>query len=385
MNLRVAVVLSGMSWVSLAPAAWAIDPDEGQACILRGPQDPYQPFELDYFQTNYWIPAWKLAGYKTEAEVDRYLGCWKESDANFVAYKSKYKKMIQAAAEASSIPFSILACLYFYESKFDKNVVSPVGAKGLAQIMPGTWKAMVANLDTGKAMVTNPYVVSNLENALKNTPMKASERDAIRALVAKVKRLYAEKYVGGRLSGKGNLTALRVALKALEKYPAFAEAGSVDEYRSNVEAALDKYEMREIFDRYKKALGKSKLTMDPFSPEAAIIMGALTLKVNVFQGIFGQDFLHGSHDRWVIAAGGYNIGPAGIKCSENMSADQCIEITRMQEISRAKKRAAKQKVAYESKPEDYQTSDHMRGIKNCSEHENWKNKLNQSPTKGCQG
>ena len=47
---------------------------------------------------------------------------------------------IQAVSKAQGIPEAFLARLIWKESRFDPNAVSPVGAQGIAQFMPGTAK-----------------------------------------------------------------------------------------------------------------------------------------------------------------------------------------------------------------------------------------------------
>jgi len=47
---------------------------------------------------------------------------------------------IQTVAKAQGIPEAFLARLIWKESRFDPNAVSPVGAQGIAQFMPGTAK-----------------------------------------------------------------------------------------------------------------------------------------------------------------------------------------------------------------------------------------------------
>lgn len=50
-----------------------------------------------------------------------------------------YREVMAAAAAKSKIPISILAAQIESESNWDPSVVSPVGASGIAQFMPGTW------------------------------------------------------------------------------------------------------------------------------------------------------------------------------------------------------------------------------------------------------
>jgi hypothetical protein len=63
-------------------------------------------------------------------------------------YTGKFAKEINAAAKANGIPASLLAGLIKTESNFDPKQVSPAGAMGLGQLMPGT---------AAELGVTNPY------------------------------------------------------------------------------------------------------------------------------------------------------------------------------------------------------------------------------------
>lgn len=53
----------------------------------------------------------------------------------------EYKALILEAAErCPAVPAEILAAQINQESSWDPKAVSPVGAQGIAQFMPGTWK-----------------------------------------------------------------------------------------------------------------------------------------------------------------------------------------------------------------------------------------------------
>lgn len=56
------------------------------------------------------------------------------------AYPKQYVEIIEANAEAFALDESLLYALIKAESGFDKNAVSSVGAKGLTQITPDTFK-----------------------------------------------------------------------------------------------------------------------------------------------------------------------------------------------------------------------------------------------------
>lgn len=52
-----------------------------------------------------------------------------------------YDELIQQAAETflPGVDWRLLKAQYLAESKLDPNAVSPAGAQGIAQFMPGTW------------------------------------------------------------------------------------------------------------------------------------------------------------------------------------------------------------------------------------------------------
>lgn len=52
---------------------------------------------------------------------------------------SQYKDAIEKAAQTAGLPYSILAAQLKQESGFNPKAQSPVGARGIAQFMPGTW------------------------------------------------------------------------------------------------------------------------------------------------------------------------------------------------------------------------------------------------------
>ncbi|TIV91450.1 MAG: lytic transglycosylase domain-containing protein, partial [Mesorhizobium sp.] len=53
---------------------------------------------------------------------------------------SRVCDLIETQAEQNRLPKDFLARLIWKESRFDPNAVSPVGAEGIAQFMPGTAK-----------------------------------------------------------------------------------------------------------------------------------------------------------------------------------------------------------------------------------------------------
>jgi soluble lytic murein transglycosylase-like protein len=56
-----------------------------------------------------------------------------------LAVPQPYGPLIAAAARREGVPESLLAAQLQIESGFDPRAVSPAGAQGIAQFMPGTW------------------------------------------------------------------------------------------------------------------------------------------------------------------------------------------------------------------------------------------------------
>lgn len=63
----------------------------------------------------------------------------------------KYAKDLESAANASGLPAAKLAAQIETESQWNPNATSPVGAKGLTQFMPETWKTY------GEGDATDPH------------------------------------------------------------------------------------------------------------------------------------------------------------------------------------------------------------------------------------
>lgn len=63
-------------------------------------------------------------------------------------YPLDYEDTIRAAAEANGLPAHLVAGIIRQESAFDPRATSPVGARGLMQLMPATASEMADRLDT---------------------------------------------------------------------------------------------------------------------------------------------------------------------------------------------------------------------------------------------
>jgi hypothetical protein len=309
-----------------------------------------------------------LKGYKSEASVGKYMQCYArvggcpklnpkgmsaaEKKKNLVPcdllYEKKTRALVKSAAEATGIPFAILACLFFQESQWDRFSVSSSNAVGLAQLLSKTWDGMLTKIN-GAANVGNPYVASNLRMDI---PKNGNTFDK---QMKKIEDLYKSSYRNGALSGKANLVQLNSLLTSLKGVKSARFQKNLKLYLSNVRNALDRIEIQEAVASYSKKTGKKPNLSDRTNPESAVIVGATYLKTIVFKGIFGFDSSKATQDQWIIATGGYNTGPGNSPCDASMTANRCIEVT----IARENK-GSTTKVTHES-------SRHMRAIRNCSE------------------
>ena len=70
-------------------------------------------------------------------------------DVDEITYPLEYRDEIENASEEFNVPIERICAVIYVESRFDPNVTSPVGARGLMQIMPETFT------DIQKALKTN--------------------------------------------------------------------------------------------------------------------------------------------------------------------------------------------------------------------------------------
>jgi hypothetical protein len=82
--------------------------------------------------------------FKDEGDVRRYIDCYlpegslenPTNKTNITALEKEYWPMIETAAREFQVPRTLLACLLFRESRFNRNATSSTGAIGLGQQMP---------------------------------------------------------------------------------------------------------------------------------------------------------------------------------------------------------------------------------------------------------
>jgi soluble lytic murein transglycosylase-like protein len=80
-----------------------------------------------------------LGGGATEVAVTAAAEAEGDPFAGTLAVPEPYGAMVAGAARREGVPAGLLAAQLQVESGFDARAVSPVGAQGIAQFMPGTW------------------------------------------------------------------------------------------------------------------------------------------------------------------------------------------------------------------------------------------------------
>lgn len=299
--------------------------------------------------------ARKLAGYKSDADVDAYLRCWQDDRNLRELYEKKYRPLVHAAAAAANIPYPILACLFFRESGYDKDIRSHARppAVGIAQMMPETWTSMTGLL-SGTAKADNPSVPKNLRAGV------PSDGKPLDLTVKAIEAIYAKVPKGGSITDVDTFKRMQMLLTDYIKYRPEKKklAKSYLNYFRDVRAHA---EMMRIFGEYRKAAGGKISTDSRNDPIAAIGVGAAYAKAFVFDAVIEKDgrYRYPSYDRWIIATGAYNSGPGASKCDEAMTAEECIAATSVLETKR-----------------------HMAAIRNCSEQGN-DEPMNKGEGPGC--
>jgi soluble lytic murein transglycosylase-like protein len=88
--------------------------------------------------------------------------------------------LIEAHAEQNDLPKAFFARLIWKESRFDPNAVSPVGAEGIAQFMPGTAKmrGLANSFDIEQAIPASARYLGELKTGFGNLGLAAAAYNA---------------------------------------------------------------------------------------------------------------------------------------------------------------------------------------------------------------
>src|SRR5947209_16691164 len=88
--------------------------------------------------------------------------------------------MIDSSARAQSLPVVFLTRLIWQESNFQANAVSPAGARGIAQFMPGTasGRGLADPFDPESAIPKAASLLAELRNQFGNLGLAAAAYNA---------------------------------------------------------------------------------------------------------------------------------------------------------------------------------------------------------------
>jgi hypothetical protein len=88
--------------------------------------------------------------------------------------------LIEAQAEQTGLPKDFFARLIWKESRFDPNAVSPVGAEGIAQFMPGTanMRGLANSFDIAQAIPASAKYLAEMKSAYGNLGLAAAAYNA---------------------------------------------------------------------------------------------------------------------------------------------------------------------------------------------------------------
>ncbi len=95
--------------------------------------------------------------------------------------------LIGREAERNVLPRDFFARLIFKESRFDPGAISPVGAEGIAQFMPGTaaMRGLDDSFDIGKAIPASAKYLAELKMGFGNLGLAAAAYNAGEARVSR--------------------------------------------------------------------------------------------------------------------------------------------------------------------------------------------------------
>ena len=100
---------------------------------------------------------------------------------------SRVCRLIESHANIHGLPADFLARLIWKESRFDANAISPVGAEGIAQFMPGTAEArgLADPFDIEQAIPASAGYLSELKSRFGNLGLAAAAYNAGEARVSR--------------------------------------------------------------------------------------------------------------------------------------------------------------------------------------------------------
>ena len=90
------------------------------------------------------------------------------------------RQTLQSAAQLNDLPLEFLTRLIWQESRFDAHAISPAGARGIAQFMPGTavWIGLANPFDAADAITKSAELLRSLTSQFGNLGLAAAAYNA---------------------------------------------------------------------------------------------------------------------------------------------------------------------------------------------------------------
>jgi hypothetical protein len=282
-------------------------------------------------------------GFKSDQSVDTYLQCPRISDPPFLAKQKKYRSSVKAASNVSGVPYAILACVFFQESGWDEHSTSKLipthpeyQSFGIAQLLDGTFNTTRREI-THSSRFQAGDLLADLRRLIPN------DGSNLNSAFSDLEMFFRSHAKHGAISSSDDLLGMEGRLANLMDSGGTRIRRKITEYLSDADAAIDHAEAKRIYTATIAQIGHPPQSMSHYDPDASIIIGAIYLK-EIYRGLYGPDDGDATADRWIITAGQYNIGPGKSKCDEEMSADDCIKLTK-----------------------NHITREYMKSIRTCSE------------------
>lgn len=284
------------------------------------------------------------ADIKSPKEVLDYMNCYasrnydpdpfgvtakKEKITNSFCEFKRAAPMIELAAKSAGLPFAVQACLYFRESQFYNESLSPAGAIGYVQFLPGAVKTMDEIISQTETEISDKIKENNTESA----QAKKSLAEAQSSLAEVQNEIAAIKKKPAKQQDSAKLKKLKEQSGSLVKKVDRFKKDSIylDTLATTFKAQLAS---RKVWDHYWKDTENPPKQIKNRSvecPQTAFVLSVMkqTYDANLLDGNFDNkfDYSHPENGRLsingmselnssLLLAGAYNGGVSGLasKC-----------------------------------------------------------------------
>jgi Transglycosylase SLT domain/SPOR domain len=136
------------------------------------------------FNTGGSYVTWQIPGWQMTQVTDIHAGATSSAKADAIQSANNSLDAIcetlQSSASANDLPLTFLTRLIWQESRFDAYAVSPAGARGIAQFMPGTaaWVGLQNPFEVSDAIRKSAEFLQDLDKQFGNLGLAAAAYNA---------------------------------------------------------------------------------------------------------------------------------------------------------------------------------------------------------------